>query len=135
MKLNTLISIGLVPLTSKNTEGQFNREFIPGRRTTHVTAYENTEPRGEGGEAAEHDTMDERAGNISELTLVCIDLAARLEDVVDVGERRAIVSEHIRNYDGAKIPMVDFEAGEWMLFGGYFGWDELGLKMLRCDFF
>lgn len=58
--------------------------------------------------------MDERAGNISELTLVCIDLAARLEDVVDVGERRAIVSEHIRNYDGAKIPMVDFEAGlEW----------------------
>ncbi|XP_037779372.1 NHL repeat-containing protein 2-like [Penaeus monodon] len=58
--------------------------------------------------------MEDRAGNISELTLVCIDLAARLEEAEDVEERRAIVTEHVRNYEGVRIPMVDFEAGlEW----------------------
>lgn len=56
--------------------------------------------------------MEDRAGNVSELTLVCIDLAARLEEAEDVEERRAIVTEHVRNYEGVRIPMVDFEAGE-----------------------
>ncbi|XP_063591986.1 NHL repeat-containing protein 2-like [Penaeus indicus] len=57
---------------------------------------------------------EDRAGNISELTLVCLDLAARLDEVEDVGERKAIVTEHVKNYVEEKIPMVDFEAGlEW----------------------
>ncbi|XP_047468756.1 NHL repeat-containing protein 2-like [Penaeus chinensis] len=58
--------------------------------------------------------MEDRAENISELTLVCLDLAARLDEAEDAGERRAIVTEHIGNYVGVKIPMVEFEAGlEW----------------------
>ncbi|KAG7163204.1 NHL repeat-containing protein 2-like [Homarus americanus] len=58
--------------------------------------------------------MEGPAQSIGELTLICLDLAARIEEATTREEKISIINEHIETYTLEKIPMVDFEAGlEW----------------------
>nr|XP_053634639.1 NHL repeat-containing protein 2-like [Cherax quadricarinatus] len=59
-------------------------------------------------------SLEEPARNISELTLVCMELARRVEDASSREDKMSVISEHILTYTQNKITMTDFEAGlEW----------------------
>ncbi|MPC77405.1 NHL repeat-containing protein 2 [Portunus trituberculatus] len=58
--------------------------------------------------------MECPARNVSELTLVCIELAAELEEKVTIEDKEACIVEHITQYSREKVHMVDFDSGlEW----------------------
>lgn len=58
--------------------------------------------------------MECPASNVSELTLVCIELAAKLEEIAATEEKEACIVEHIAQYSREKVHMVDFDSGlEW----------------------
>ncbi|KAG0718614.1 NHL repeat-containing protein 2 [Chionoecetes opilio] len=58
--------------------------------------------------------MEGPAQNVSELTLVCIELATKLEDMATLEEREACIVDHIAQYTREKVHMVDFDSGlEW----------------------
>ncbi|XP_068239401.1 NHL repeat-containing protein 2 [Palaemon carinicauda] len=54
------------------------------------------------------------AKNIGELTLVCIDLFAKISEAQSDSERISLVNDHLQIYTENEIPMVEFETGlEW----------------------
>lgn len=56
--------------------------------------------------------MEGPAVNIGELTLVSIELAAKLEELTTTEEKEACIIEHLVQYSREKVPMVDFDTGE-----------------------
>ena len=58
--------------------------------------------------------MECPASNVGELTLVCIELAAKLEELATTEEKEACIVEHIAQYNREKVHMVDFDSGESM---------------------
>ena len=56
--------------------------------------------------------MEGLACNVGELTLVCIELAAKLEEIATLEEKELCVVEHIVQYSSEKVDMVDFDSGE-----------------------
>ncbi|KAK3851847.1 hypothetical protein Pcinc_041527 [Petrolisthes cinctipes] len=66
--------------------------------------------------------MEEEEGgparNVGELTLACIELAAKLDELQDQEEKMSCIDEHIKTYTSNQIPMIDFESGlEWFNVG------------------
>ncbi|XP_069166053.1 NHL repeat-containing protein 2 isoform X2 [Procambarus clarkii] len=58
--------------------------------------------------------MEGPARDISELTLVCLELAARVDEALTREDKISLITQHIVTYTQEQIPMVDFEAGlEW----------------------
>ena len=52
------------------------------------------------------------AKNISQLTLVCMELASRIEEITAEEEKISLVKDHITTYVQNEIPMVEFGSGE-----------------------
>ena len=65
----------------------------------------------------EEDNYEEKmafATSIPELTLVCIELANKIENAVSYSEKINLVQQHIVTHSSTSIiPMVQFEKGQW----------------------
>lgn len=58
--------------------------------------------------------MEGPARTVSELTLVCLELAGKIEELTTREEREACIIEHLVQYSREKVHMVDFDTGlEW----------------------
>lgn len=62
----------------------------------------------------EEEEVQGPARNVGELTLACIELAARLEEQQDQEEKLSCICEHIETYTSNPIAMMDFEPGKQM---------------------
>lgn len=56
--------------------------------------------------------MEGPARTVSELTLVCLELAGKIEELTTREEREACIIEHLVQYSREKVHMVDFDTGE-----------------------
>lgn len=56
--------------------------------------------------------MEGPARTVSELTLVCLELASKIEELPTREEQEACIIEHLAQYTKEKVHMVDFETGE-----------------------